>query len=305
MDSGFYYDQTLSYVPNRHAISFQSSAIDSTSEMIMMRDYYRMNNGTGNSNSNSNSNSNTSGMMFSGNYGMVSGSSGYAHLGNACVSVHSDSGPGLKHDAGLAVEWSVEEQDKLEEGISKYADEPSIMKCVKIAATLRDKTVRDVALRCRWLSSKRRKHDEQKLWKKLKDKKDKVLEFSSKPNISSKSTLNVAPFSVTMNNRFQSGSVPFDALSVPIRRLLEQNNQVLGQISANISALKLQDNINLFSHAKNNITTILKDMRYLPGPPLPVSLNTDLVNNTMLTSTLTTTFGSQNRMRLKQEVPHY
>ena len=30
-----------------------------------------------------------------------------------------DTGPGLKHEAGLAVEWSVEEQYKLEEGLVK------------------------------------------------------------------------------------------------------------------------------------------------------------------------------------------
>lgn len=33
----------------------------------------------------------------------------------------------------------------------RYADEPSIMRYIKIAAMLRDKTVRDVALRCRWM----------------------------------------------------------------------------------------------------------------------------------------------------------
>lgn len=35
--------------------------------------------------------------------------------------------------------------------ICRYANEPSIMKYIKIAALLRDKTVRDVALRCRWM----------------------------------------------------------------------------------------------------------------------------------------------------------
>lgn len=33
----------------------------------------------------------------------------------------------------------------------RYADETSIMKYIKIAAILQDKTVRDVALRCRWM----------------------------------------------------------------------------------------------------------------------------------------------------------
>ncbi|KAJ0780009.1 hypothetical protein HanPI659440_Chr06g0232831 [Helianthus annuus] len=299
MDSGFYHDQTLSYGPNRHAISFQSSAIDSTSEMIMMGDYYRMD-----SNNSNNNNASRSRMVFSGNSGMVNSSSGYAQIGNSCTSNVSDSVAGLKHDAGLAVEWSVEEQCKLEEGISKYADEPSIMKCVKIAATLRDKTVRDVALRCRWMTSKRRKHEELKLGRKLKDKKDKLLEFSSKPSVSSNSTLNVAPFSVTTSNRFQSGGIPLEALSISTRRLLEQNNQVLGQIRANISALKLQDNVHLFSHAKNNLTAIINDLRYIPGPPLPVSLNTDRVNTLLATTCQTMTFGSLSRMHLKQEADY-
>nr|XP_043606755.1 uncharacterized protein LOC122578783 isoform X2 [Erigeron canadensis] len=288
MDSGFHHDQTLSYVPNRHAISFQTSAVDSTSEMIMMGDYYRMNS--------------TSGMMFSGNSDMGNSGSGYAQYRNSCGSVISDSVPGLKHDAGLAVEWSVEEQYKLEEGITKYADVPSISRYIKIAATLRDKTVRDVALRCRWMTSKRRKQDELKFGRKLKDKKDKLVESLSKPSISSISTLNVAPFSVSMNNRFQSG--PCEALSISTRHLLQQNNQIFGQISANISALKLQDNVDLFNHAKNNITAILNDMRYMPGPPLPVSLNEDIANTILPHTSQTRTFGSSSRTHLKQE-PDY
>ncbi|XP_071693550.1 uncharacterized protein [Rutidosis leptorrhynchoides] len=274
MDSGFHHDQTLSYGPNRHAISFQSSATDSTSEMIMMGDYYSINN---------NNNNNTSWMMFS---GMGNSSSGYAQFGNSCASVLSDAGPRLKHDAGLAVEWSSEEQYKLEEGLSIYADQPSIMRYIKIASTLRDKTVRDVALRCRWMT-------------------DKLLETLSKPSLSSISTSNVAPFSVTMNNnRIHSGVSPFDALSVSTRRLLEQNNRVFGQISANISALKLQDNVDLFNHARNNITSILNDMRYMPGPPLPVSLNESLANTIFPATSQNMTFGSSSRMHLKQE-PDY
>lgn len=35
--------------------------------------------------------------------------------------------------------------------ICRYASENNITKYVKIAASLRDKTVRDVALRCRWM----------------------------------------------------------------------------------------------------------------------------------------------------------
>ncbi|KAK9052645.1 hypothetical protein SSX86_029275 [Deinandra increscens subsp. villosa] len=230
---------------------------------------------------------------------------GYGQIGISCGSGVSDSVPGLKHDAGLAVEWSGKEQNKLEQGISIYANEPNIMKYIKIAATLHDKTVRDVALRYAYQNdiwqSKRRKQEELKLRRKLKDKKDKLVELSSKSVISSSLTTNVAPFSVTTNNRIQSGGIPLEALSISTRHLLEQNSQVLGQIDANISALKLHNNVNLFSHAKNNITAILNDMRSIPGPPLPVTLNTDLVNTLLPATRQAMTFGSSSRMHLKQE----
>ncbi|KAL8208186.1 hypothetical protein R6Q57_007598 [Mikania cordata] len=51
---------------------------------------------------------------------------------------------------------------------------------------------------------------------------------------------------------------------------------------------KLQDNVKLFNHATNNITAILKDMRYIPGSPLPVSLNTNLVNTIQPTTSQVT-----------------
>ncbi|KAJ0514318.1 hypothetical protein HanHA300_Chr10g0368271 [Helianthus annuus] len=108
-----------------------------------------------------------------------------------CGSVLGDSVSGLKDDAGLAVEWSVDEQRKLEEGLSKFADEPSIMRYIKIATTMRDKTVRDVALRCKWMA-------------------DNLVESSSKQSISSVPTLNVAPFPVTMSNRTQIDGMTFE-----------------------------------------------------------------------------------------------
>ncbi|KAJ9563566.1 hypothetical protein OSB04_008726 [Centaurea solstitialis] len=291
--TGFQYDRGL----NQHAISFETSGIASTSEMIMMGgDYYLMNNINS-----------RGGIRFCGNSSGVvaNSSSGFITQqgGSSCGSVvgGADSVQGLKHDAGLAVEWSVEEQHKLEEGLSKYADEPSIMRYIKIAATLRDKTVRDVALRCRWMARKRRKQDEPNTGRKLKDKKDNLAESSSKPSISSLPAFDVAPFSVSMNSRVQIDGITFEALSGSIRQLLEQNNQVLGQISANISSMKLQDNIDLFSHMKNNLTAILNDMRYMPGPPLPISLNENLAHSILPTTSQTMMFEASSGMYMKQE----
>ncbi|XP_071735785.1 uncharacterized protein [Rutidosis leptorrhynchoides] len=285
MDTGFHYDRNISSAMNRHAISFQSSGIESTSEMIMMGDYYPTNNGAA-----------TIDTRFLGNSCLANSSSGFTQSANSCDSV-----PGVKHDAGLAVEWSVDEQHKLEEGLSKFADEPSIMRYIKIAATLRDKTVRDVALRCRWMARKRRKHDEPHMGKKLKDKKANLVESFSKPSISSVPNLCVAPFSVTMNNRVQTDGITFDALIGSIRHLIEQNNEVLGQISANISSMKLQENINLFNHTKNNISAILNNMRYMPGPPLPISLNENLAHSILPTTSQRMMFEASNGMHMKQE----
>ncbi|XP_071707194.1 uncharacterized protein [Rutidosis leptorrhynchoides] len=286
MDTGFHYDRNIISAMNRHAISFQSSGVESTSDMIMMGDYYHpMNN-----------NSATTNTRFLGNSSLANSSSGFAQSGNSYDSV-----PGLKHDAGLAVEWSLEEQHKLDDGLSIFADEPSMMRYIKIAATLRDKTVRDVALRCRWMAGKRRKQDEPYMGKKLKDKKVNLMESSSKTSVSSVPTLAVAPFSVTMNNRVQIDGITFEALSGSIRHLIEQNNQILNQISANIASMKLQDNINLFNHTKNNISAILNNMRYLPGPPLPISLNEDLAHSILPTTSQRMMFEASNRMYRKQE----
>ncbi|KAM0016911.1 hypothetical protein Hdeb2414_s0028g00702061 [Helianthus debilis subsp. tardiflorus] len=286
MDTGFQYDRTLG---NRHAISFQSGGVTSTSEMVMMGHYYPVNSTA------------TTGTRFLGNNSAVNSNSGFTQSGNSGGSVLGDSVSGLKHDAGLAVEWSVEEQHRLEEGLSKFANEPSIMRYIKIAATLNDKTVRDVALRCRWMARKRRKLDEPYTAKKLKDKKDNLVVSSSKPSISSVSKLDVAPFSVAMNNRVQIDSITFEALSSSIKHLVEQNNQVLSQISANISSMKSQDNIDLFSHTKNNLTAILNDMRYMPGPPFPVSINEDLARTILPPTNQRMMFEPSNGMYMKQE----
>ncbi|URE40602.1 hypothetical protein MUK42_18128 [Musa troglodytarum] len=60
--------------------------------------------------------------------------------------------PGLKHIAAFAVDWSCEELEVLKRGLVIYASEPNIMKYIKIAARLPEKTVRDVAKRCRWMT---------------------------------------------------------------------------------------------------------------------------------------------------------
>ncbi|XP_047957666.1 uncharacterized protein LOC125203378 isoform X1 [Salvia hispanica] len=218
-----------------------------------------------------------------------------------------DSVPGLKHDTGLAVEWSVEEQYKLEEGLAKYANEPHIMQYIKIAAYLQDKTVRDVALRCRWMMRKRRKQEDPSFGKKMKHMKDTVMEASLKNYVPSSPSVNLAAYSLPSNHHNQSGDYIFSGvLSSRARHLLEENNHAFGQISANLSTLKLQENIDLFFRTRNNLTTVLNDMKHMPGimsqmPPLPVLLNEELVCSIFPYSSQRMTFGASSSIPLKQE----
>jgi hypothetical protein len=104
---GFHREESFGSAMNRHAISFQSGAINSTSEMIPMSNYFGMNS--------------TGDMMFSGSSSnIINNNPVISQAGNPSGSLVLDSVPGLKHDTGLAVEWSVDEQYKLEDGLVKY-----------------------------------------------------------------------------------------------------------------------------------------------------------------------------------------
>ncbi|KAH7516664.1 hypothetical protein FEM48_Zijuj10G0159200 [Ziziphus jujuba var. spinosa] len=303
-NTGFHCEGALGSALNRHAISFQSGAINSTSEMLQMGYSFGVNSNT------------AAGMMFTGNSTIIGNNPVISQAGSSSGALLLDSVPGLKHDVGLAVEWSVEEQYKLEEGLARYADEPSIMRYIKIAATLRDKTVRDVALRCRWMMRKRRKPDEHNVGKKVINRKDKLLESSSKMNMPSALPLNMGTYPFMLHNVDQNGCMPSEGspcitsethvvresvytndaeagsysswlvsgLSGTAKHLLEQNAQAFSQISSNLSTYKLQDNIDLFCRTRNNLIAILDDMRDMPGmmremPLLPVSINEDLANS--------------------------
>ncbi|KAK4261954.1 hypothetical protein QN277_004881 [Acacia crassicarpa] len=275
-NSGFRGEDIGSAV-NQHAISFQSGSTNNLSEMVPMGTYFGLNS--------------TSGLIYSGNSSMINSNSVISQANNSSgSSLLLDSVPGLKHDTVLAVEWSVEEQYRLEEGLSRYADEPSIMRYIKIASTLPDKTVRDVALRCRWMTRKRRKPEEHNMGKKVNNRKDKPLMPSSETNLHLALPQSMVTYSHMSNHADQSKRIPYDGICGPMKQLLEQNAQAFCQITANLSTYKFQDNIDLFCQTRHNISTILNDMREMPGimsqmPPLPVSINEDLVSRILSNKT--------------------
>lgn len=190
----------------------------------------------------------------------------------------------LKHNPGIAIDWSIDEQTTLEEGMSKYASESSINKYIKIAAMLSEKTVRDVALRCRWMLKKdnerRRKAEEQNPPKKSKDKKDKPVD--SKPVVVPALRASAPAYAAPMLHLESDDGIPNEAIGGTAGQLLEQNSQIISQIKANFNnACKLQENTDLLVRFRDNILAISNSIKDMPGitnpmPPLPVMLNVEL-----------------------------
>uniref|UniRef100_A0A0D6R3H0 Myb-like domain-containing protein n=1 Tax=Araucaria cunninghamii TaxID=56994 RepID=A0A0D6R3H0_ARACU len=190
----------------------------------------------------------------------------------------------LKHDPGLAQEWSAEEQSILDENLGKLSGEQNLLKYVKIATHLPEKTVRDVALRCRWMSKKesgkRRKAEEQNPAKKIKDRKEKTVDPSAKPAVPP-----VARSAMPMYTQVipEDDGISYEAIGGSTGQLLQQNAHIFSQITANLQSYQFQDNIDLFCQTRNNIATILNEMNDMPGimsqmPPLSVNVNDDLAD---------------------------
>ncbi|KAI3899398.1 hypothetical protein MKW92_050594 [Papaver armeniacum] len=293
---GYNHDAILASVLNRHSISFQSGAVNSSSSSAeMIPNSYG---GVAGMSNVSNSGTNLINNNTNNNLGFVN--SGLNSSGGGGLNYESVSG--LNHDLELAVDWSLPEQSRLEDGLLRYADVPSIMRYIKIAALLPDKTVRDVALRCRWMTKKengkRRKQEEHYMGKKVKDRKS-----SSQLNLPPSPALNMSAYSLMAHHMDQSDHISCEVLGGRTRHLLGENIQILSQIKANLETFKIHDNVNLFCHTRNNLAAILNNLRDMPGimsqmPPLPVSINEDLVNSILPHTAM---FGSANGFHMKQE----
>ncbi|KAJ0249598.1 Uncharacterized protein HA466_0150690 [Hirschfeldia incana] len=192
----------------------------------------------------------------------------------------------LRHNPGISVDWTHEEQSLLEDLLAKYASEPTIVRYAKIAMKMKDKTVRDVALRCRWMTKKengkRRKEDHSS--RKSKDKKEKTTDSSAK----SSSHMNVHPngpsYAPPMMPIDTDDGISFKAIGGVSGDLLEQNAQMFNQVSTNFSAFQIHENVGILCKARDNILSILNDLNDLPEvmkqmPPLPVKVNEELANS--------------------------
>lgn len=203
----------------------------------------------------------------------------------------ADSGQNLKYGGPLAADWAPLELQILRDGLERYVHEQGIMKYIKIAASLPNKTVRDVAMRCQWVGKKvntrRRKSQEQHTGRNIKERKvvsqDRFVEpalwGANRPLQTGMGTSSFTTHNV-QNNPFLSGASEIDC---PVQHLLEENNRLLNQIQTNILTFQAQNNIELFHRARSNINDLLQITAQLPGmrtkmPPLRVSVNENLAS---------------------------
>ncbi|XP_039030907.1 uncharacterized protein LOC120165466 [Hibiscus syriacus] len=71
---------------------------------------------------------------------------------SSAAAISADTQSALRHNPGISLDWDPEEQTMLEDLLVKFASDSTIVRYAKIAKQLKDKTVREVALLCRWMS---------------------------------------------------------------------------------------------------------------------------------------------------------
>ncbi|KAL3850493.1 hypothetical protein ACJIZ3_012375 [Penstemon smallii] len=210
----------------------------------------------------------------------------------------------LRHNPGISTYWTPEELSTLEDLLNKYDSEPNLVRYAKIAQVLNEKTVRDIAFRCRYVleanikENGKRGKDEHTISRKNKVKKEKITE--SLPRFSQVANRSDGhPYVQSMMSMDGDDGISYQDIGGAAGQLLEQNAQALDQITANCAAFKIDafdiifsfcicmqihENINLFCQARDNILSILNDFNDIPEimkhmPPLPVKLNEELANS--------------------------
>ncbi|QHO55282.1 uncharacterized protein DS421_3g63920 [Arachis hypogaea] len=207
------------------------------------------------------------------NHVVPSPSSSCSYGGNSTASAIEQT---LRHIPAVAVEWNLEEQAILEDGLARYAGVGSnVTVYATIAQQLQDKTVRDVALRVRWMKEKekniqnsKRRKDDLKLTKKSRNRKEKVSGHSSRLAAAGSDVASSVP------------GMPYKAIGGLIGTLMEQNAQAFNQISKNLASRMHGKNIEIFYQVRENFNKIMKDLNETPDPmslmpPLPKLLALD------------------------------
>ncbi|XP_024990417.1 uncharacterized protein LOC112524699 isoform X2 [Cynara cardunculus var. scolymus] len=199
--------------------------------------------------------------------------------------------PALQHNPGASTDWTPDEQSILEDGLAQYATESNIVRYAKIAVQLQNKTVRDVALRCRWMFkrdiNKRRKED-YILTRKSKDRKEKMNDhLASTSHLATQTKFSSYVQGAVANGK---SNALYNVLASPAGQLLEENALAFERVSANLEIEQAHENISLLCQVRKNILDIMNNLCETPEklkqmPPLPVKLNDDLYNSLLPRST--------------------
>ncbi|KAH9793995.1 Histone H2A deubiquitinase (DUF3755) [Citrus sinensis] len=198
----------------------------------------------------------------------------------------SQTASALRHNSGISTEWTPEEQSILEDLLAKYASDSAVNRYAKIAKQLKDKTVRDVALRCRWMTKKengkRRKEDHNSA-RKNKDRKEKATDSSAKSSSHLAARPNGPSYAPPMIPMDTDDGISYRAIGGITGDILEQNAQMFNQISANFGTFQnvVVGNSMVKQGSENKELWILNDMPEIMKqmPPLPVKVNDDLANS--------------------------
>ncbi|CAN4076923.1 unnamed protein product [Withania somnifera] len=222
-----------------------------------------------------------------GNNQQVNASNSCSGNNNLIGGRDTSSSPTTFQQNQVSMDWTPEEQATLEEGLVKYASETSISRYAKIAIALKNKTVRDVALRCKWTMKKengKRRKDDVNLLKKHKDRKEKLTDPTAVVLSPVVMQPVYAPYTQGVVSNYSEGFASYHATVNMTTQLIHQNARIFEQISANLVAHQIHENTRLLCQARDNIFKILHKLNessctLKQMPPLPVKLNKELANS--------------------------
>lgn len=185
----------------------------------------------------------------------------------------------------ISLDWTEDEQRALETCMQRFPPDrfDSVQRCVKTAAMLPRKSVRDVALRMRWSMQQQSMRKQSQLEPSLASMVGYKKAHRPPLPMPMVPPPPVPPF---------SGLLPGTASAVgagqgvdgPIGMYLEHNYRILNQFRENMGQFKVHENTQLLVQFRDNIIAIINAMEAMGGvmgqmPALPCRLNVDLANN--------------------------
>ncbi|ETV93120.1 hypothetical protein, variant 2 [Aphanomyces invadans] len=169
--------------------------------------------------------------------------------------------------------WTAQELHLLHKGLTTYPSEryDNITRCIKIAATIPDKCIRDVASKIRSIhmsQAKQAMHSDQRHMHALTAP---LAALSSKRQKRDNNDMHMVPLTIKKE--------PTVSLEDSIRKGLQENDSTLHSMRANLSSGQLRSNLHLMAQFRDTCNVIVKRLGAMCSavPPLPVHLDMSLL----------------------------